>query len=49
MAAKHDTRQNIESIEERKRLMEVGTIPPPTNTARRTFCRDSLLDLLASN
>jgi hypothetical protein len=46
MAAGADTRQNIESAEERKRLMEVGEIPPPVNTARRDFCRTSLLDFL---
>ena len=46
MAAGADTRQNIESAEERKRLMEVGEIPPPVNAARREFCRTSLLDFL---
>ncbi len=46
MAGSADSRQNIESAEERKRLMEVGEIPPPANPERREYCRTDLLEFL---
>ena len=46
MPPARDSRQNIESSEERKRLMEVGEIPAVADPARRAFCRSDLLEFL---
>ena len=46
MPPARDSRQNIESSEERKRLMEVGEIPAVADPARRAFCEFDLLEFL---
>ena len=46
MPPARDSRQNIESSEERKRLMEVGEIPAVADPARRAFCASDLLEFL---